>query len=243
MFLAIDIGNTNINLGIFQGKRLFKRSFIATKGYNAKRLKNALSGYSIDAAAVCSVVPAVTGVLAADLKRSQGSSIYIIGRDIKVPLKNLYRNPLQVGADRLINAYAGIKLYGAPLIVVDFGTAITLDVISRDKEYIGGMILPGLVISLRALSRETALLPRIELSRPGEFIGRDTRNSMLSGIFYGFAAAVDLLSLKIRKKIGKNTIVVGTGGNIISIARYCKKMNRIDRDLTLKGISLIFRNK
>ncbi|MFH0739104.1 MAG: type III pantothenate kinase [Candidatus Omnitrophota bacterium] len=243
MLLAIDIGNTNINFGIFKGKRLFKKFFVSTKGYSAKRLKKALSGYSIDAAVICSVVPAVTGAVAGDLSKIPGTYIYILGKNIEVPLKNLYRNPLQVGFDRLVNAYAGIKLYGAPLIVVDFGTAITLDVISKDKAYMGGMIFPGLRISLRALNQETALLPRIKLSRPKEFIGRDTRNSMLSGIFYGFASAVDSLSLKIKKKIGKNAVVVGTGGNIISIAKYCKEIDYIDKDLTLKGVSLIFRKK
>ncbi|MEI6631869.1 MAG: type III pantothenate kinase [bacterium] len=228
---------------MFKGKRLFKRFFVPTKGYSTKKLKKALSGYSIDASVICSVVPAVTRTVAGGLSKSPGTSLYILGKNMEVPLKNLYRNPLQVGFDRLVNAYAGIKFYGAPIIVVDFGTAITLDVISKDKAYMGGIILPGLGISLRALSQETALLPRIELSRPKEFIGRDTRNSMLSGIFYGFASAVDLLSLKIKKKIGENAKVIGTGGNIISIARYCQEIDSIDQDLTLKGISLIFRNK
>ena len=156
-----------------------------------------------------------------------------------MPIRNLYRKPKQVGQDRLVNAYAASALYGAPLIVIDFGTAITFDIISKNKEYLGGMILPGLGISLEALHERTALLPKIKLSKPQEFIGRDTRNSMLSGIIYGFAALTDDLTNRIKKKIGKNVLVIGTGGNINLIGRYCRKIDRIDPDLTLKGIALL----
>ena len=241
MLLAIDVGNTNINLGLFKAGKLIKRYNVPTKGYSIAMVKRGLSGHKVDAAVICSVVPAVTRALAGDLKRSLKFSAYIIGKDIKVPVKNLYRKPEQVGLDRLVNAYAGIKLYGAPLVVVDFGTAITFDVISRRKEYLGGMILPGLGISLEALNERTALLPKIKLEEPEEFIGKDTRNSMLSGLFYGFASLTTALSKSIKKKIGKGAKVIGTGGNITSIARYCKGLDRVDKDLTLKGIFLLTR--
>ena len=198
---------------------------------------------NIDNAIICSVVPKAMGVLNKDIKKLTNRNPYIIGKNISVPIKNLYRKPQQVGQDRLVNAYAGVMLYGAPLIVVDFGTAITFDVISRNKEYLGGMILPGLSISLDALSKETALLPKIKLAKPKQFIGRDTKNSMLSGIVYGFAALTDDLVKKIKDKIGNNALSVGTGGNIKLIGKYCRVIDKIDIDLTLKGLNLIYRNK
>ena len=185
-------------------------------------------------------MPSVTKILAKDIERLLGQPPYIIGKDIVVPINNLYRKPRQVGQDRLVNAYAGIMLYGAPLIVVDFGTAVTFDLVSKDKAYLGGMILPGMEISLDALAERTALLPKIKLTRPEEFIGRDTKNSMLSGIIYGFSSLADSLIKKLKQKLGKNAQVIATGGNISLISNYCRKINKINRDLTLQGLCLLF---
>ncbi|TRZ49172.1 type III pantothenate kinase [bacterium] len=242
MLLAIDIGNTNINLGLFSGRRLKKRCFIPTKEKNYCPRLNKFLGKrkkTIQDVIICSVVPKSSQALAKDLKRLFGKRPIIIGKDINVPIKNLYRRPRQVGQDRLVNAYAASMLYGAPLIVVDFGTAVTFDVISKNKEYLGGMILPGLGISLDSLAEKTALLPRITLSRPREFIGRDTKNSMLSGIVYGFAAMTDDLASRIKRIIGRKAKVIATGGNIGLMANYCRKIDKIDPDLTLKGLALI----
>lgn len=242
MLLAIDIGNTNITFGIFKGNRLLKRFDIPTQGYSLNKLKKFLGNLDLGDAIICSVVPAATQIVQRDLKKISGSRVYILGKDTKVPLKNRYRNPNQVGLDRLVNAYVAVKLYPAPLIVVDFGTAVTFDVISKKKEYLGGMILPGLEISLAALFDKTALLPRIKLERPKELIGRDTKNSMLSGVVHGFAALTDDLAERIKEKIGKHALVIGTGGNIKLIRKYCRQFDKIDRDLTLKGLNLIYRN-
>jgi type III pantothenate kinase len=242
MLLTIDIGNTNINLGLFRGNRLSSRFSIPTKkGQYYSKFKKIFSKNRIEDAVICSVVPDMTRLLARDIKKLLGRRPYIIGKDILVPIKNLYRKPRQVGQDRLVNAYAGVKLFGAPLIVVDFGTAITFDVISKNKEYLGGMILPGLEISLDALYQRTALLPKIKLDRPKEFIGKDTQNSMLSGVVYGFAALTDDLALRIKNRVGKNARVIGTGGNINLIARFCRQLDKIDRDLTLKGLKNIYK--
>ncbi len=242
MLLAIDIGNTNINLGLFRGGRLSRRFIIPTKEKRYQsHLKKIISQYKINDIIICSVVPRATKILEKDLKKLLGKQPYIIGKDIKAPIRNLYQKPKQVGQDRLVNAYAGVMLYGAPLIAVDFGTAITFDVVSRNKEYLGGMILPGLGISLDVLNQRTALLPRIKLEEPNEFIGRDTKSSMLSGIVYGFAALTDDLVIRIKKKIGKNARVIGTGGSIDLIGKYCRRIDRIDKDLTLKGLNLIYR--
>jgi type III pantothenate kinase len=240
VLLAVDIGNTNINAGVFKDNKLIRRFCLTTKAYRIDKIKRPLSRVNIDVAVICSVVPDKTKVMRKDLKRLLGFLPYIIGSDMAVPVKNLYRNPKQVGPDRLVNAYAGIRLYGAPLIVIDFGTAVTFDVVSKSAAYLGGMILPGLSISLEALGAHTALLPKIRLRAPEEFIGRDTKNSMLSGIVYGFALAADALSRKIKDKIGKKAKVIGTGGNITSIARYCRGIDYIDKDLTLKGINLVY---
>ncbi|OGX15850.1 MAG: hypothetical protein A2166_01690 [Omnitrophica WOR_2 bacterium RBG_13_41_10] len=238
--LAIDIGNTNINFAVFKGNKIIKKFFIPTKSYHTAGLKKKIGKFNIDDAVICSVVPAVTKVLVKGLKNAFGVRPYIIGKDIKVPIKNLYRKPHQVGQDRLVNAYAGVRIYGAPLVVIDFGTAVTFDVVSKNKGYFGGMILPGLDISLDALKERTALLPKVKLTNPKEFIGRDTRNSILSGMVYGFAALADDLSGRIKQGIGQRAQVIGTGGNIRLIARYSKKIDKIDSDLTLKGLNLIY---
>jgi len=242
MLLAIDIGNTNINLGLFSGRRLLKKYAIPTRKKKYYPCLNKLLGgrrKSIQEIVISSVVPQSTAVLTGDLKKLLGKNPLIIGKHILPPIKNLYRRPAQVGQDRLVNAYVAATLYGVPAIVVDFGTAVTFDVISRHKEYLGGMIVPGLGISLEALSEKTALLPKIKLAQPKEFIGRDTRASMLSGIVYGFAALTDDLVIRIKKKIGQKALVIGTGGNIGLMVNYCRKIDKIDPDLTLKGLALI----
>jgi type III pantothenate kinase len=243
MLLAIDIGNTKISFGVFKGNKIIRRFDIPTKYYNLKELKKDLQKCEIEDSIICSVVPESTPILEKDLMKFLGRIPYIIGKDIRVPVKNLYRKPAQVGQDRLVNAFAGIRLYGAPLIVVDFGTAITFDVISKNAEYLGGMILPGLSMSLESLSEKTALLPKIKLSKPKEFIGRDTKNSLLSGIVYGFACLSDGMIKKIKKRLGKNTKVIGTGGDILLMKRYCRLIDKIDMNLTLKGLNYIFINR
>ncbi|MDI6606224.1 MAG: type III pantothenate kinase, partial [Candidatus Omnitrophota bacterium] len=202
MLLTIDIGNTNISFGIFKGKRVIKRFDIPTSQYSRKRLSTALGKTRISDTVICSVVPAQTLSLKKDLRRLLGRRPYIIGKQIRVPIRNLYRKPAQVGQDRLVNAFAAVVLYAAPCIIVDLGTAVTFDAISGHKEYMGGMILPGIGISLDVLYERTALLPRVKLGRPREVIGRDTKNSITSGMIYGFSALADNLTTRIKKKIG-----------------------------------------
>jgi len=239
VLLAIDIGNTNINCAVFKNKKIIRRFAIPTKDYSLRRIKKSLGKLKVQASIICSVVPAATKIIRRDLICLLKKQPYIVGKGIKVPIKNLYRNPRQVGQDRLVNAYAGVMFYGVPLVVVDFGTAVTFDVVSKKREYLGGMIVPGLGISLDALDEKTALLPKIKLENPGELIGRDTKSSMLSGIVYGFAALTDDLVARIKNKIGKIAHVIGTGGNINLVSKYCQAFDKIDRDLTLKGLNLI----
>ncbi|MFH1202348.1 MAG: type III pantothenate kinase [Candidatus Omnitrophota bacterium] len=243
MLLAIDIGNTNISLGVFKGRRLAGVFKIPTKEKSYLRsLKRILEKFEVDDVLICSVVPNALKILTKETKSLLGKAPYIIGKKIKVPIKNRYLRPAQVGQDRLVNAYAGTMLYGAPLVVVDFGTAVTFDIVSKKREYLGGMIFPGLEISLDALFERTALLPRIKLGIPRELIGGDTKNSMLSGIVYGFAAVTDDLVMRIKEKIGRFAKVIATGGNISLIEGYCKRLDKADKDLTLKGIRLVYEN-
>ncbi|MBN1913657.1 MAG: type III pantothenate kinase [Candidatus Omnitrophica bacterium] len=242
MLLAIDIGNTNINLGVFDARRLIlRRAFISLKRAQARHLGVIVKRYGVKEAIICSVAPEKTGLLREILNPRLPGSSYMVGRDIKVPLKNFYRRPAQVGQDRLVNAYAAIEFYGAPLIAIDFGTAITFDCVSRRKAYLGGLILPGLQASLDILSMRAALLPKVKLRRPREFIGRDTKSSMLAGAVYGFAASADILCQRIKDRLSSQAKVIGTGGNIRLISRYCRCLDVVDEDLTLKGLNLLYR--
>jgi type III pantothenate kinase len=173
----------------------------------------------------------------------RGVRLYNIGKEIKVPLVNRYRNPAQVGQDRLVSAYAGLALYGAPLIIADFGTAVNFDIISKKGEFLGGLILPGLRTALQALAQKTALLPEVQLKPPRELVGRDTQNGMLSGIVHGYACLTNELCRKLKKQLGKNTGVVATGGDSGLIAKYVKTFSALERNLTLKGLNLLFLKK
>ena len=242
MLLAIDIGNTNISSGIFKGQKLKKQFDIPTKVYSKTKLtKNLGTTFKISDSVICSVVPKLTKIIQRDLKFLTGRNPYIIGKDLIVPIKNRYRKPKQVGQDRLVNAYAACVLYSAPAIVIDSGTAVTFDVISRNKGYLGGLIFPGMRISLAALAEKTALLPQVKLAQPRMLIGRDTKNSILSGIVFGTAVLSRELTKIIKQRIGKNVRVIGTGGNISLIKKYSGMKIEIDQDLTLKGINLVYK--
>jgi len=243
VFLAIDIGNTNINLGMFKGSRLLKRYIIPSqeKDY-LPRLKK-LPFKRIDDTIICSVVPKLTELLSHDLKVLTGKTPYIIGKDLIVLIKNRYRKPKQLGQDRLVNAYAAAKLYGSPAIIIDAGTAITFDVVSKNNEYLGGLIFPGMGILLNSLHEKTALLPLIKIAKPEKLIGTDTKSSILSGIVFGIAALSKGLIEKIKQHIGKNALVIATGGDIGLINKYSKLKIKINRNLTLAGINLIYNNK
>jgi len=257
MLLTIDIGNTNISFGIFSatkrggcanicgGKtdKIIKTFDLPSRQYSLNKFREKIGSLEITDILICSVVPKLTNTVSKDLAGTFGKKPLVIGKDARVPIKNCYRNPSQVGQDRLVNAYAGLIFYGAPLIIIDSGTAITFDVISKRKAYLGGLILPGLGISLAALNEKTALLPRIKLRYPKELIGRDTISSILSGVVIGAGALADALSNRIKRKIGENTRVIGTGGSIDLIKRCSALKIKIDRDLTLKGLNLIYKNK
>lgn len=250
MFMAIDIGNTNIAIGLFKGKRLYRKFYFPTaiRGLNIYRgVNKGLKSFDIDAksikaALISSVVPAASKAVIDILKNRFCIKFLLLGKDIKIPIRNLYKNPEQVGQDRLVNAYACLKLYGCPAIVVDFGTATTFDYLNKKGAYAGGLITAGVEISLSALAERTALLPKIELKKPKNLIGRDTVESMRSGVLYGLASMCDGVIEKIRKKYSSHAMALATGGLATFFAPYCKQIDFIDKNLTLKGIYFAYRD-
>jgi len=247
MLLAIDIGNTNITFGLFKGKRLLKRMDIPTSSINSKnnsiqKIKKAFLRYKIEAILICSVVPKAEQLLTVIARKLFKVKPIILGKDINVPIKNLYKKPKQVGQDRLVNTYAGYTFYKTPLIIIDFGTAITFDIVSKSGAYLGGIITPGIELALNALSEKTALLPKIKLRKIPSIIGKSTPESMASGAFYGFSSMCDGLVARLKKRYGFNFNVVATGGNAYLIAPFTASIRRVDSNLTLKGINLVYQN-
>lgn len=250
MILAIDIGNTTITLGLVFGLKVKKTARIETALPRAaleNQLKKQLAAWklantSLEAVVICSVVPKVLVIVKSFLNRQLKARVYTIGQDIKVPIKNKYKNPKQVGQDRLVGAYAAMRFYGAPTIVIDLGTAITFDVVSSKKEYLGGIIVPGLRLSAESLFKKTALLPLIKIQAPQSVVGRDTKNSILSGLFYGYGAMCSGLIDLIKKEVGKNAKVIVTGGHTALMKKYMGQgIQALDEDLILKGSELIYR--
>jgi type III pantothenate kinase len=242
--LAIDIGNTNITAGLFREGRLCRRMKISTHAYStyAKSIKGLLKRVPENGRAniiVSSVVPLALSRLVMSLNRIGAGRIVVLGRDFKVPVTNLYRIRSEVGTDRLVNAFAAKAIYGTPSVVVDFGTAITFDCISKEGDYLGGLILPGIAMSLSGLHKKTALLPRVELKRARNIIGKDTVNSIRGGILFGFGKMCDGLVSEYRKMLGSRLKVIATGGNARLISGYSKSVRFVDEDLTLKGLYLI----
>ncbi len=243
--IVLDIGNTDTVCGIFRGKKISREFRIPTKQLvSGSRVRQWLRKHlgnrkKIRGMILCSVVPRKNRLFR-QAAEGLGLPLYIVGKTVRCPIPNRYRLPRQVGQDRLVNAYAALKQYGAPVIVVDFGTAITVDLVSKKGEYLGGVIAPGMGISLEALKEKTALLPRVKLRPPRTLLGRDTKGSMLSGAFYGFASLCDGLVVNLRKKYGGGIQAVATGGHSNFISSYCKKINYVNPHLTLQGLRLIF---
>lgn len=238
MLLTVDIGNTNIHCGFFKADSLKMVFRIPT---SKATLKHKLRPYArkIERAVIVSVVPKVLKYVEKELRGVLDCPVLVVGRDADSGVKNCYRRPEQVGQDRLVNARAAFEFYGGGAVVVDFGTAITIDVVNRKKEYLGGVIAPGIEVSINALSERAALLPEITLRKPGDILGKETRHSMISGAIYGFSSLCDGIVEKLRKKHCRTCRVIVTGGMALLIGPYCKTADKIDQYLTLKGLNLI----
>lgn len=248
MLLALDIGNTSMTVGVFRGRRLVRRGRIETHSARpardyALRLRKILRGQAdIEAVIVSSVVPRATRDLKTALRRLALPRPLILGENLRAPIRNRYRVPSQVGQDRLVNAVAACHLYGAPAIVVDFGTAVTIDLVSARREYLGGLIVPGMEIALAALTARAALLPAIPLSPPRTFLGKDTVGSMRSGLFYGYGALCDGIVDKLRRRHAPRAQVIATGGHCRLIRPFSRSIRIFNPDLTLQGLEIIYKN-
>lgn len=260
MLLAFDIGNSTVSVAVMAGNKFKLKRFLefrvsskpkpgVSKKQVASKLKTFIKaiykeGHPIDQILICSVVPEGTSLIEKSCRKLWKAKILVVGRDIRVPIKNNYSNPKQVGQDRLVGAFAAKRLYGAPLIIIDLGTAITFDVVSKSGTYEGGIIVPGIRLSLESLFKKTALLPRIEkIDTPKNLIGRDTKTSMLSGIFNGYGALCTGLIQTISHSLKARPKVIMTGGHTQLIKKYIRvKIDAIDADLVFKGLNLLARH-
>jgi type III pantothenate kinase len=250
MLLAIDAGNTQTVIGLFDGKELADHWRIASL---AERTSDELAlmiqqflgfhGFSFDAqvsgVAIASGVPPVTAALREMTERYFGFEALVLETGVRTGMPILYDNPREVGADRIANAVGAYDLYGGPSIVVDFGTANTVDAISEQGEYLGGAIFPGIEISLDALFARAALLRRVELTPPKNVIGKSTIESIQSGAVYGYSGQVDALVERFKAEMGEST-VVATGGMAELIAPFSRTIQHNEPWLTLHGLRIVF---
>jgi len=250
VLLAIDIGNTNITLGLYEGDQLGPRWRLATDN---ERMPDEFglqlvglmthAGKSIDdLTGVClaSVVPPLTGRVVEASRRYLAQEPLVVDAGVKTGVRIRYEDPRAVGADRIVDAAAVQRLYGGPACVVDFGTATTFDAISKEGDYIGGAIAPGIGIAAEALFLRTAKLPRVDLQRPPHAIGRNTVHAMQSGLLFGYVALVEGMVARFRQELGPETKVIATGGLAEVIARETDAIEIIAPWLTLEGLRIIW---
>lgn len=250
MLLAIDVGNTQTTIGVFKEDGLVHQWRISTnRDETADELAVTISNlfeleslalHDISATIVSSVVPHCTAALVEMARKHLKSKLLVVGPRIKTGMPILYDNPHEVGADRIVNSVAAFKKYGGPVIVVDFGTATTFDVVSAEGEYLGGVITPGLEISAEALFTAAAKLSRVDLVKPAAVIGKNTAASIQSGLIFGFVGLVDTIVEKIKKEIEQEPKVVATGGLASLIAPECRTVSEVDDLLTLHGLKMIY---
>lgn len=230
MHIAVDIGNTTIAFAVVDKNKILavKRIDTNVKSESFKlQLIGVLRGFKrrygrIDRAIVCSVVPRVLGIIKNGVKTELGAKVSVVGEDIKVAMVNRYKNPRQVGQDRLVGAYAAMMLYGKPAIIIDLGTAITFDAVSIKGEYLGGAIVPGIRLSAESLFLKTALLPEIDIKAPKSVIGRTTQESILSGLFYGYGSLCRGFIDLIEQQIKGRPVIIMTGGHTQLMKRFIK---------------------
>ena len=249
MLLAIDIGNTNIALGIFEGETLRATWNVATDidktaDEYAVLLLNllpmeGLNLSDIDHVSIACVVPPLLTIFEELSQRYFNISPLIVGPGVKTGVRICTDNPREVGADRVANAAAAHHLYSGPMILIDFGTATTLDVLSKEGDYLGGAIAPGILIAAEALFERASKLPRVELVPPEHAIGKNTVTTMQSGIIFGYVGLIESLVKRMNHELGQEAYVVATGGLAEIIARQTKVVNTVNMHLTLIGLRLI----
>jgi type III pantothenate kinase len=250
MLLAVDIGNTQTHLGAFQNGNLLEHWRLTTERdatadelaaiYTGLLALRKLSFTDIDDVIVSSTVPKIVPEYVEMSERYLGEQCVVVGPGLKTGMPIRVENPRELGADRLVNAVAAYDRLGGPCVVVDFGTAITFDAISGQGEYLGGIIAPGVEISLNALTERAAKLPQVELTEPERLIGRTTLEAIQAGVIYGFAAQIDGICERLRDELGDELQVIATGGLSSHIVPFCDSVELTDDMLTLTGLRLIY---
>jgi type III pantothenate kinase len=250
MLLALDIGNTNTVIGVFDGQTLLTHWRLSTRREGtrdeyAMLIKGlfdfgGLAFQGVSAVIISSVVPPLQGPLEEMARQYAGVEPLVVGPGIKTGMPILYESPREVGADRIVNAVAAFEAYGGPCIVVDFGTATTFDAISTRGEYLGGVICPGIGISSEALFQHAAKLPRVDIARPKVIIGKNTVGSMQSGLYYGYVSLVEGVVARMRAELGGQATVVATGGLAQLLLTESTAVDHVDPLLTLTGLRIIF---
>lgn len=250
MILAIDIGNTNIVIGCFEGHNIkfterLSTDHKATELEYAILFKNVLEIYSItpkelDGGIISSVVPSLTNVIKQAMGKLSDSRILVIGPGIKTGLSILTDNPAQLGADLVVDAVACINEYPLPAAIFDMGTATTISVVDSSKSYLGTVIMPGIEVSLNSLVGGTSQLPKISFEAPKNIIGKNTVDSMKSGIIFSTAASIDGMIEKLEEEMGQPLTVIATGGLAGTVIPYCKRKIILDDELLLKGLAVIY---
>jgi type III pantothenate kinase len=250
MLLCIDIGNTNITLGLYEGAAPGPRWRLSTEhermpdefGLQVTGLL-ALAGKSpadIRGVALASVVPPLTGRWVETCRLYLKNDPLVVDAGVRTGVKIRYEDPRAVGADRIVDAAAAFRLYGGPACIVDFGTATTFDAISSEGEYLGGAIAPGVGIAAQALFQRTAKLPRVDLARPPAAIGRNTVHAIQSGLLFGYVGLVEGMVARFRSELGADLKVIGTGGEADVIARETRVIEILAPWLTLDGLRMIY---
>ncbi|MDF1555922.1 MAG: type III pantothenate kinase [Deferrisomatales bacterium] len=250
LLLVLDVGNTHTVLGVYRGEELLGHWRITSEHHRTPvevgvllRSLFHLADINLErirGVAISSVVPALTPVFQEVARDYLHHEAMVVGPGIRTGLSIQYEDPREVGADRIVNAVAGAHHYGAPLIVVDFGTATTFDYISPDGAYQGGMIAPGLAISMEALCSRASKLPKVAMERPPRVLGRNTVHSMQSGILFGYAALVDGLIEKLCAEMGTTPTVVATGGLSTVMAKEARRIDHVEEFLTLEGLRILY---
>ncbi|HEY1276551.1 MAG TPA: type III pantothenate kinase [Thermoleophilaceae bacterium] len=250
MLLAIDVGNTQSHVGMFRGDDLVEHWRFATARHaTADELATVLASLldlrqlglgDVDAAIVSSVVPPLAQEYERLIERYFAGAGALVGPWLKTGMPIRIDRPQELGADRLVNAVAAYERVGGACISVDFGTAINYDVVSADGEYLGGVISPGIEISLEALTARAARLPRVEIEAPRHAIGKGTLEAIQSGVVYGYAGQVDALVGRLREELGEEATAIATGGFAHAIVPFCEQVDEVDDLLTLRGLKLVW---
>lgn len=251
MLLAIDIGNTNLVIGCIENDEILFKARIATDRIRTSdqygvEIKNMMEAYGvhvadIDDCIISSVVPPVFNSVKTGVLKVIGKQPIVVGPGLKTGLNIHVDVPSQVGSDRIVVAVAALDEYKAPMILMDMGTATTMDVIEPDNVYMGGVILPGVKVSLDALTSRAAQLPAISLDRPKYVVGKNTVDCMRSGMMFGTAATIDGLIERIEEELGHKATLIATGGMAQFITPLCKREIILEKDLLLKGLNIIYK--